>query len=98
MMILTKEQIKELLKKYSNKAVHDLAAQHCHLLEELANLKTAYGMFLNGLAYYSTCPDSQQDAEYLQKQATYWFLYARNFIPAETHSDCSEMAKKESLK
>lgn len=57
-------------------------------------LMEAFGMFLNGMAYYETVPENEEDAKQLSKSATYNFLRARNHIGEMVSSLCS-MACKE---
>ncbi len=54
----------------------------------------AFGMFLNGLAYWETFPDDAEDAKSLQKQATYNFLRARNHLTDAQSAACSEACKR----
>ncbi|MDE2232466.1 MAG: hypothetical protein KGJ95_10470 [Candidatus Omnitrophica bacterium] len=56
-------------------------------------LVEAFGMFLNGMAYYSTFPDNAEDAKQLQKQATCCFLEARKHVDDETAQKCLDAAK-----
>jgi hypothetical protein len=58
-----------------------------------SKLKEAFGMFLNGMAYYETFPDDAEDARQLQKSATYNFLRARNHIGDELADICSACCK-----
>lgn len=60
--------------------------------------RLALGMFVQGMAYYTSFPDSKEDAEYNQKQATYWFLYARNVVSEKLKNSCAEQAKKYVIK
>lgn len=70
-----------------------------HVLEETkdnittSKLKEAFGLFLNGMAYYGEIPDSEEDSKYLRKQATYNFLRARNHIDDELAELCVAAAK-----
>lgn len=60
---------------------------------ETSKLKEAFGMFLNGMAYYETFPDNEEDAKQLRKSATYNFLRARNHISEELEDICSASCK-----
>lgn len=54
----------------------------------------ALGMFLNGMAYYETFPDNEEDAKQLRKSATYNFLRARNHLPDAIADKCSMACKR----
>lgn len=60
---------------------------------ETSKLKEAFGMFLNGMAYYETFPDNEEDAAQLRKAATYNFLRARNHISDELSELCNQCCK-----
>ncbi len=59
-----------------------------------AKLLEAFGMFLNGMAYYTTFPDNDEDAKQLSKSATREFMRAERHISEELKSACRDAHKK----
>ncbi len=86
------ETIRRALSEPSREATW--RSEYAALSKICDSLYEAFGMFLNGMAYYTTFPDNDEDAKQLSNSATREFMRAERHISEELKSVCRDAHKE----